>query len=102
MSIRKLKAAEAMASIRGSREAEQAARYESTRIALEAFEAEDRRYLDRQSFWRRLFLKWHRAKVELFAKQLIIKASERGVLTSQQAKSLIKSAERMLRPEDGT
>ena len=100
MSIRRLKDLEAMASVKGSREAEQRARVELNQTILAANDAEDTRYLDNQGFWGRLFFRRHGKKVELFAKQLLIKACERGILSSAQTKSVIKSAERMLRPED--
>jgi hypothetical protein len=89
-----------MASIAGSREAERQARLDLNQKILDDHAAEDRRFMSRQGFWSRFFLRRHRARVELFAKQLLIKACERGILTSQQTRSVIASAERMLRPED--
>ena len=100
MSIRRLKQNEAMASIAGQREAEHQARLDLNQSILAAHAEEDRRFLSGQGFWGRFFLRRHRARVELFAKQLLIKACERGIISSPQARSVIASAERMLRPGD--
>lgn len=75
------------------------AREVAAKIAQDATDAEDRLYTDREGRLTGLFIRLFRKRIALFVKGLVATANDRGIITMEQGREIIRSCDNRLWPE---